>query len=74
MAQNTHAPQSDKRREEERRFTAAGGELQVRREEMDATDMRGNKLERSSLTRIDVREILEHQPWTEGSLFGAACY
>lgn len=41
----------------ERSLSAA--ELQVRREEMDAADVRGNKLEQASLTHIDVRESKE---------------
>lgn len=49
-------------------------ELQVRREEMDAADRRGNKLEHASLPHIDVRESKQPRMELLSDVFCRVCY
>lgn len=49
-------------------------ELQVRREEMDAADIKGNKLEHASLTHIDVRESKQPRMELLSDVFCPVCY
>lgn len=53
MLARTHTAE---RQTERNRDRAQQQRAEVRREEMDAADIRGNKLEHGSLTHIDVRE------------------
>lgn len=55
-------------------ITLSSRELQVRREEMDAVDVRGNKLEHASLTHIDVRASKEPRMELLSDVFGTVCY